>query len=392
MTDGTLTNAGTVNASNAGNALHHVTATNSGTLNVLAGAVLLIDADGSLNNSGDFNVTGTAEIDDTAVTNTGTTRRAGRRHADPRQHHHGQQRRRRHHRRGTGILNLNNAAIDQDDGVGANPGTLTVSATGTLNLQGIGPLTDGTLTNAGTVNASNAGNALHNVDATNTGTIDVLAGGALLIDADGSLNNSGDFNVTGTAEFDDTAVTNTGTLDVLAGGYADAGQHHHAQQRCRRHHRRGTGILNLNNAAIDQDDSVGANPGTLAVSATGTLNLQGSGQLTDGTLTNAGTVNASNAGNALHHVTATNSGTLNVLAGAVLLIDADGSLNNSGDFNVTGTAEIDDTAVTNTGTLDVLAGGSLDAGQHHHGQQRCRRHHRRGNRHPQSQQRRDRPG
>ena len=41
---------------------------------------------------------------------------------------------------GTGILNLNNAAIDQDDGVGANPGTLTVAATGTLNLQGSGTL------------------------------------------------------------------------------------------------------------------------------------------------------------------------------------------------------------------------------------------------------------
>ena len=111
-----------------------------------------------------------------------------------------------------------------------------------------------------------------------------------------------------------------------------------------------------------------------------------------GIVTNAGTVNAGNAGNALHHVTATNSGILNVLAGAVLLIDADGSLNNSGDFNVTGTAEIDDTAVTNTGTLDVLAGGALtldntttlnnDAGDITVA----------GNRHPQSQQRRDRPG
>ena len=167
----------------------------------------------------------------------------------------------------TGILNLNNAAIDQDDSVGANPGTLAVSAGGTLNLQGSAQLTDGTLTNAGTVNASNAGNALHHVTATNSGTFNVLAGAVLLIDADGSLNNSGDFNVTGTAEIDDTAVTNTGTLDVLAGGMLtldntttvnnDAGDITVA----------GTGILNLNNAAIDQDDGVGANPGTLAVSA-----------------------------------------------------------------------------------------------------------------------------
>ena len=40
----------------------------------------------------------------------------------------------------TGILNLNNAAIDQDDGVGANPGTLAVSAGGIFNLQGLGQI------------------------------------------------------------------------------------------------------------------------------------------------------------------------------------------------------------------------------------------------------------
>ena len=42
-----------------------------------------------------------------------------------------------------------------------------------LNLNGTAVLTDGTLVNAGGINASAEANALHNVDATNTGTIEV---------------------------------------------------------------------------------------------------------------------------------------------------------------------------------------------------------------------------
>ena len=34
----------------------------------------------------------------------------------------------------------------------------------------------------------------------------------------GTLVNAGDINVTGTAEIDNDSVTNTGTLDVEAGG------------------------------------------------------------------------------------------------------------------------------------------------------------------------------
>ena len=42
-----------------------------------------------------------------------------------------------------------------------------------LNLNGTGVLTDGTLVNAGGINAFAEVNALHNVDASNTGSIEV---------------------------------------------------------------------------------------------------------------------------------------------------------------------------------------------------------------------------
>ena len=55
---------------------------------------------------------------------------------------------------------------------------MTVSSAGLLNLNGTGVLTDGTLVNAGGINAFGEVNALHNVDATNTGTIEVRLRGA----------------------------------------------------------------------------------------------------------------------------------------------------------------------------------------------------------------------
>ena len=59
---------------------------------------------------------------------------------------------------------------------------MTVSA-GHVNLNGTGVLTDGTLVNAGGINAIGEVNALHNVDATNTGTIEVRLRAALTLDS-----------------------------------------------------------------------------------------------------------------------------------------------------------------------------------------------------------------
>ena len=107
-------------------------------------------------------------------------------------------------------------------------------------------LANGTLTNTAQLNASGAGNALDNENATNTGAIEVS--GELLLDQG-------------------TAVDNTnGTVTVD-----------------------NTGTLTLNDASIDHG----------AVTDNGTIDLTGAGVLANGTLTNTGQLNASGTGNAL---------------------------------------------------------------------------------------------
>ena len=113
------------------------------------------------------------------------------------------------------------------------PGTLTVAAGGFVNLKGTAVVTDGALGNSGTIDVTNPGNALHNVDLTNTATgiINVLTGGDLVIDAAGTLINAGDINITGTAEIDNDIVTNTGTHRRGGARHADPGCRHRGQQR-----------------------------------------------------------------------------------------------------------------------------------------------------------------
>ena len=113
--------------------------------------------------------------------------------------------------------------------------------------------------------------------------INVLAGATLTVDLQGTLNNAGDVNVTGTAEINDNDVTNTGTLDVLAGGSLTFDNTTAVNNDDGDITVASTGKLFLNNASIDQDDSIGANAGSLTIAAGGTANLQGTAVVTDGT-------------------------------------------------------------------------------------------------------------
>src|SRR5262249_44786602 len=106
---------------------------------------------------------------------------------------------------------------------------------------------------------------------------------------------------------------------------------------------------------------VAANSGGAATA--GILDLIGTAVLSNGTLTNHGTIDVTNAANALHDETVTTDGTITVEASAVLTLDQGGSLDNSGTINVKGTATIDGSTaggvvtVTNTNLVEVFGGG-----------------------------------
>nr|WP_246504522.1 VCBS domain-containing protein [Bradyrhizobium agreste] len=202
------------------------------------------------------------------------------------------------------------------------PGTVTNN--GELDLTGNGVLSGGNLTNNGTLNVTGTGNALDNETVTNsaTGTIEVLANGALTIDQ-GSV------------------VTNTGNVTVDANGK-----------------------LTVNGASIN---------GAGTVTDNGEIDLTGNGVLSGSTLHNNATLKVSGAGNALHNEAVTNAGTIEVLANGALTIDQGSVVTNTGNITVDATgkltvngAGIDGAGIlTDNGEIDltgnaVLSGGILN--------------------------------
>src|SRR5437868_6707673 len=87
--------------------------------------------------------------------------------------------------------------------------------------------------------------------------------------------------------------------------------------------------------------------GAVQVDAGATLDLDGGASITDGTLGNAGTLDATGS-NALHHVGFTNSSSLES-PGGVLTIDANSTIGNSGTLQANG-GELDLTSDTVTNT------------------------------------------
>ena len=354
LANGTLTNTAQLNASGAGNALDNENATNTGAIEV--SGELLLDQGTAVDNTN-----GTVTVDN------------------------------------TGTLTLNDASIDHG----------AVTDNGTIDLTGAGVLANGSLTNTGQLNASGTGNALDTENVTNTGTIEVLAGGALTIDqasivhndsgnvtvdalgtltlADatidqGAVTDNGELNLTGTGvlangtltntaqlnasgagnALDTENVTNTGTIEVLAGGALTIDQASIVHNDSGNVTVDALGTLTLADATIDQG----------AVTDNGELDLTGAGVLANGTLTNAAQLNASGAGNALDTENVTNTGTIEVLAGGALTIDQASIVHNdSGNVTVDalGTltladATIDQGAVTDNGELDLTGAGVLANG------------------------------
>ncbi|MCS3728986.1 VCBS repeat-containing protein [Bradyrhizobium betae] len=333
----TITNSGTIELS-GGTLKTLATIHNAGgTLKADAGTTLIVDAatvdggtltvlgtleldgtslieNGALNNSGTANVKGAVEFAHETVSNTATGLIKVLANGWLTIH------------QGSGVTNTGNITVDAAGKLTVNGATIsgagTVTDNGEIDLTGNAVLSGGTLKNNAIFNVSGTGNALHNEAVTNaaTGTIEVLANGALIIDQGSS-------------------VTNTGNVTVDAAGK-----------------------LTVNGATIS---------GAGTVTDSGEIDLTGSAALSGGTLNNNATVKVSGTGNALHNEAVTNSatGTIEVLANGALAIDQGSVVTNTGNLTVdaTGTLTLADATITGgtvngSGTIDVTGASKIDGG------------------------------
>ncbi len=201
------------------------------------------------------------------------------------------------------------------NGAGIDGGTLADN--GEIDLTGDGVLKNGTLANSGLIKVSGAGNALDSENVTANSALEVLAGGALLLDLGTTVANAG------------------GTVTVDA-----------------------TGMLTLNGATIDG--------GTLSIS--GTLDSTGTSAITNVDIANTGLIESTGGILTIDPATLINSGTLEANGGKLDLtgetVTNTGSLQAIGD----GTLQLTDSTVTNTdgvtsdpiGTVTVESGSTLD--------------------------------
>ena len=207
--------------------------------------------------------------------------------------------------------------------------TVQVDAGATLDLE-TATISSGNVTVAGTLDSTGT-SFITDATITDTGTIEATAG-KLTIDP-GTINNSGYLEANGgTLEVDATPVTNTGTL--LATGD-------------------GTLVLNGDSGT----ETVTNTGGTVQVDAGATLDLE-TATISSGNLTVAGTLDSTGT-SFITDVVLTNTGTIEATTGT-LTIDLSTTITNAG------TMEADDAtlllvdSVNNSGLLEANGGGTLD--------------------------------
>lgn len=323
--NGTLNNSGTVNVKGAVEFAHEtVSNTSSGTIKVLANGWLTIDQGSSVTNIG--NVTVDA----------------------------------------TGKLTMNSATIS---------GAGTVTDNGEIDLTGSAVLSGGVLKNHAAFNVSGTGNALDNEAVTNTGTIEVLAGGALAIDQGSTVDNaSGNFIVDGNAllTLDDAtisggAIKGAGAIDVTGASKIDGGATVSI----------GTitadAMLTLDGITIS--GTAITDNATIALASTVKLQdgatIKGASAASRGAITNNGTLEISGAATLLNdvltnigHVIKVDDGQTLVLSGTEI---SGGTIDNfsgalGGTIDVTGNSNIGGNATLNKGAVTVENGVTLTFG------------------------------
>ncbi|MCW2339436.1 VCBS repeat-containing protein [Bradyrhizobium japonicum] len=266
----------------------------------------------------------------------------------------------------------------------------TITNSGTIELSGGTLKTLATIHNAGGLLRADAGSTLIVDTATvDGGTVSIL--GTLELDGislieNGTLNNSGTVNVKGTVEFAHETVSNTaaGVIEVLANGWLTIHQ--------------GSSVINDGQITVDASgklivsnatiDGAGAVIGTIGgddeggpvlnagirgagtITNNGEIDLTGDAVLSGGILNNNAVVKASGARNALSDETVTNAGIIEVLANGALAIDQGSTVDNSiGNVIVDGNAvlTLDDAtisggAIKGAGTIDVTGASKIDSG------------------------------
>ncbi len=312
------------------------------------------------------------------------------------------------------VANSGQITVDADATMALDAGTVdggTVSISGTLELEGAGILKNGSLDNSGQVKVSGIGNALDGETVIANSALEIMAGGALLIDQGSSITN-GKLTVDGTATLtlNDATITSgtvtneaSGTIDLTGGAALKSGSLGNSGQ---------INVSGIDNAldgetvtanlamailsggalTIDQGSKVANGGGAVTVDGGGTLTLNdatitsgavtnetngtidltGSAVLTGGSLGNSGQINVSGNGNALDGETVTANLAIEILSGGALTIDQ-GSKVAIGGGTVTvdgsGTLTLNDATITSgtvtnetNGTIDFTGAGVLKSG------------------------------
>ena len=197
---------------------------------------------------------------------------------------------------------------------------------------------DGTLTNAGDLNASGAGNALQNVTATNTGTIDVL--GTLTIDNTTAVNNAdGEIRISGTGTLNLTNATIAGGLLTGTGIIATLGIGSKTTLDGSSGHA----------VTIDAGTSVTVNTGTTLqltgmIGGDGEISVAGASKI----IANGAISVPVNAGQLANDTLLTLEG-----SAALTVVNLVGDLNAAA---LTGTLDVTTTDVTGAGTISIATG------------------------------------
>ncbi|MGJ4950875.1 Npun_F0296 family exosortase-dependent surface protein [Bradyrhizobium sp. HKCCYLS20291] len=359
ISNGELSNFGTIDVSGLGNTFSDESVTNAGLIDVKAGGELTLGVD-------------------TAVDNT------------------------------AGAIAVENAAKLTLTSSSVAGGTLTNKASGTISLSGHAAVSGGVLGNSGVIDVSGAGNALEDESVTNGGLIDIKAGGELALGVDtavdnaegaitvenaakltltnssiaggtltnevggtialsghaaltgGTLGNSGVIAVSGAGNaLEDESVTNDGLIDVNAGGELALGVDTAVDNA--------EGAITVETAAKLTLTNSSIAGGALTNEVGGTIALSGHAAVSGGTLGNSGVIAVSGTGNALDDETITNAEAAAItiaLGGALSLAAtsiAGGVISSQGLIEVAGDSSVDGSALDG-GAIQIGHAGGASGG------------------------------
>jgi VCBS repeat-containing protein len=277
----------------------------------------------------------------------------------------------------------------------------TVTDAGTLSLNGVAPsdssseeppatgaavLKDGTLNNTGVLHAE-TGALLQNETVFNTGTIEVLALGALTLDQGTTVTNTGGtiaIDGTGTLTLDDATIDG-GTINNYSLPSSPSGSIIPGDIDVTGPSTISNAHLNNGHVTVESDQTLTfdgstvsgstiTNDGILAVDAGQTLTLQDGVTVVGGTLDDSGTVQIEgSSGATLDGVTVTGGGDIQidrvqdtattplVLEDGTIITDATLTVGSVGVLAVKTSdgATLDDVGVTNHNSIEVFGGSTL---------------------------------